>query len=251
MAIRSLVIALLVTGVLGYSFTFGLTDPNSFLKKIPDWLSVPMLLAGGFLYLLAAWWALKGFHEHKIAALTSLAFCIFGLAVYATVFSMEFGRGKASPGQYEYDFTRLDSTEKVLVAKIALDAGFDVKNVEFTEHWHVADSSSNFKVCVQKGHVTALNVSNYTIKSLALFNQFPNLGDLYLRNCGLTDVSDLQTKKLDRLDLSNNQMTDLKTLSGCPNVKWLFVAGNPLKSTEGIENFRNLVSVDIPVDQKY
>jgi hypothetical protein len=251
MAIRSLVIALLVTGFLGYSFTFGLTDPNSFLKKVPDWLSVPMLLACGFLYLLAAWWALKGFHEHKIAALVSLSFCIFGLAIYATVFSMEFGRGKASPGQYEYNFTRLDSTEKVLVDKIALDAGVDVKKVEFTEHWHVADSSSNVKICVQKGHVTALNMSNHPIKNLALLSQFPNLGDLYLRNCGLTDISGLKTKKLDRLDLSDNEITDLKTLSGCPNVRWLFVAGNPLKSTEGVENFKDLVSVDVPVDRKH
>jgi ABC-type multidrug transport system permease subunit len=48
MATRSLIIALLVTGFLGYSFTFGLTDPDSFLKKIPDWLSIPMLLARGF-----------------------------------------------------------------------------------------------------------------------------------------------------------------------------------------------------------
>jgi hypothetical protein len=251
MATRSLIIALLVTGFLGYSFTFGLTDPDSFLKKIPEWLSIPMLLVGGFLYVLAAWWALKGFHEQKLVALVSLSFCIFGLAIYATGFAMEFGRGKASPGQYEYNFTRLDSTEKEVITQLALDAGLDVKKAVFTEHWHIADSSSSFRICVQKGHVTALNLSNYPVKNLALLSRFPNLGDLYLKNCGLTDMSGLKTQKLDRLDLSNNQMADLKTLQGCPNVRWLFVSGNPLKSTEGIEHFTQLVSIDIPIKPEH
>jgi hypothetical protein len=244
MAIRSLLISLVVTGFLGYSFTFGLTDPDSFLKKIPDWLSIPLLLGCGVLYLVAAWWAFKGFSEHKLIALASLGFCTFGLAVYAVGFSMGTGQGKAAAGQYDYDFSTLDLSEKAVVAQIAHEAGLGFQDAVFTEHWHLADTTRSFRICVQKGHVTALNVSNHPIRNLAFFSQLPGLQDLLLKNCELSDMSGLKATKLDRLDVSDNQIADLKTLGGCPNVRWLFASNNQLKSTDGLEQFSQLISKD-------
>ncbi|MVM33087.1 hypothetical protein GO755_23805 [Spirosoma sp. HMF4905] len=250
MATRSLVLSLALTFYLGYSFTVGLTDPNSFLKKIPDWLSIPIFFGCFLLYLLATWWAFKGFSDHKLIALTSMGFCLLGLGIYATVFIMEMGHGKASPGQYDYDFATLDPTEKAIVAQITHDAGLGLQNAVFTEHWHVGEAAkstnptNSFQICVQKGHVTALNLSNHPIRNLAPFSQLPQLGDLYLRNCGLSDMSDLQSTKLGRLDVSDNQITDLKTLRGCPNVQWLFAMNNRLKSTDGLNQFRDIVSTD-------
>ncbi|WP_460911627.1 leucine-rich repeat domain-containing protein [Spirosoma areae] len=253
MAIRSLLLAFVITGVLGYCFTFGLTDPNSILKKIPDWGGIVLFLGCGLLYLLATWWAFKGFSEHKLTAIVSLGFCTFGLGIYAAVFLMEFGP-KTIPGQYDYDFTTLDTTEKAIVAQIADESGLELKNAIFTEHWHVAESTAaestaanmakGFRICVQKGHVTALNLSGHPIPHLTLFSRLPGLGDLYLKNCGLSNLSDLQSTKLNRLDVSGNQISDLKTLRGCPNVQWLFAANNRLKTTDGIEQFRQLVSHD-------
>jgi Leucine-rich repeat (LRR) protein len=250
MAIRSLLLSLALTGFLGYAFTVGLTDPNSFLKKIPDWLSIPMFLGCFPLYLLATWWAFKGFSDHKLMALSSMGFCVFGLGLYATVFLMEIGQGKPTAGQYEYDFTTLDPTEKALVAQIAHDAGLGLQNAVFTEHWHVGeatkatDTLNGFQICVQKGHVTALNLSNHPVRRLTPFSQLPQLGDLYLRNCGLSDMSGLQSIKLGRLDISDNQITDLKTLRGCPNIQWLFAMNNQLKTTDGLAQFKGIVSSD-------
>jgi Leucine-rich repeat (LRR) protein len=247
MAIRSLLLSFALTCILGYSFTVGLTDPNSFLKNIPDWLSIPMLLVCFLLYLLATWWAFKGFGDHKITALLSLGFCAFGLGLYATAFFMEAGHGKAAPGQYDYDFSRLDPTEKTAVEQLAKGAGMSLQNAVFTEHWHIAQSanpSNRFEICVQKGHVTALNLSDHRISDLALFSKLPVLGDLYLKNCHLLDMSGLQSKKLGRLDVSDNQIADLKTLRGCPNVQWLFAKNNRLKSIDGLEQFREIVSTD-------
>lgn len=261
MAIRSILVSVSITCLLGYAFTLGLTDPDSFLKKIPDWVGIVLLLLCGVLYLMATWWAIKGFSEHKVMALLSLGFCAAGIGFYAFMFLLEIGNGKATPGQYDYDFSTLDASEKVIVGQIAKNAGVSMENAVFTEHWHIAESTAaestaaestaaelepknSFAICVQKRHVTAINFSNHPISNLSLFSQLPRLGDLYLKNCGLTDMSGLQSITIDRLDVSDNQIADLKTLRGCPNIRWLFVANNRLQSTNGIDQFANIVSTD-------
>jgi len=215
------------------------------LKKLPDWGAIPLLGGAFLLYLLASWWAIKGFGDHKILALISMGFCALGIGFYAVGFAMEMGRGKASPGQYDYDFSRLDATEKDALTQIAANAGLTLQDATFSEHWHMMENAAGFRTCVQKGHVTALRFSGKKIPDLALFSRFPKLGDLYLVDCGLADMSDLQGAQVERLDVSNNRITDLKTLSGCPNVRWLFVQNNQLHSDAGIEFFTKLVSQDL------
>ena len=58
-------------------------------------------------------------------------------------------------------------------------------------------------------------------------------------------MSALRSDKIDRLELADNQITDLKTLYGCPNVGWLVLRNNQLPSDEGIEAFTKLVSRDL------
>ncbi|QDK82771.1 leucine-rich repeat domain-containing protein [Spirosoma sp. KCTC 42546] len=250
MAIRSLLLSLALTGILGYCFTVGLTDPNSLFKKIPDWAGIALFLGCGLLYLLATWWAFKGFSVHKLSALVSMGFCAVGLGIYALVFVMELGHSRARPGQYDYDFTTLSVSDKAIVAQIAHDAGLSLEDAVFTEHWTMdkaAKSSSvtnTFGICVQKGKVVALNLSNHPVRNLALLAKLPDLGDLYLRNCALSDMSDLRSTKLDRLDVSDNQIIDLNTLHGCPTIQWLTAENNQLTSTDGIDQFKQLVSSD-------
>lgn len=264
MAIRSVCLSLAITIFLGYSFTVGLTDPDSFLKKNPDWVSIPLFIVCGLLYLLATWWAVKGFGTHKITSLLSLGLCAVGLGAYALLIFMQLGNGKAAPGQYDYDFATLDPSEKAAITQLAQQAGLTLTDAVFTEHWHIGESTagadsvaastvanaatdrsrSTFRICVQKGHVTALNMSNHPVGDLALLSKLPKLSDLYLKNCGLTDMSGLQSTRLDRLDVSDNQLTDLKTLRGCPNIGWLIAKNNRLTSTAGVEQFGQVVSTD-------
>jgi len=245
MAYKSLLLSFCLTAALGYAFTVGLTDPNSLTKKLPEWSAIPLIILFFILYLVAGWWAIKGFGEHKITASFSLLLCALGLGMYALGFVMEIGHGRARPGQYDYDFTRLDPTEKAALAQLAQNAGLSLNDATFTEHWHVAEPPVGFRVCVQKGHITALNFFGKKISDLEPFAQLPQLGDLYLNNCGLVNMSDLRSEKLDRLELADNQITDLNTLSGCPNLRWLVVRNNKLESDQGIEKFTKLVSQDL------
>ena len=91
MAYKSLLLSFCLTALLGYALTLGLTSPNSFVKKLPDWTAIPMLTGIFILYLLAAWWAFKDFGEHKVATLSSLGFCALGLGLYVVGFVMETG----------------------------------------------------------------------------------------------------------------------------------------------------------------
>jgi Leucine-rich repeat (LRR) protein len=101
------------------------------------------------------------------------------------------------------------------------------------------------RICVQKGRITALNFSGKKITDLAPFSQLTALGDLYLNNCGLSDISALRSEKLDRLELADNAISDLKTLSGCSNLRWIVLKNNQLLSTAGIELLPKLVSQDL------
>jgi Leucine-rich repeat (LRR) protein len=244
MAIRSLLLSLTITGLLGYSLTVGLTDPNTFLKKLPEWTAYPFIVGCFLLYLLAGWWAIKGFSAHKISAVLSLVLCTCGLGLYVLGFLMEVGHGKATPGQYDYDFARLDPAEKASLTQLVQEAGLRMQDANFTEHWNIMNTGLTFRVCVQKGHVTALNLSDHPVRDLRPLSQLPQLSDLYLRNCQLSDMSSLHSTRLERLDISDNQLTDLQTLRGCPNIQWLFAANNQLRSTDGLKQFKEVVASD-------
>ena len=203
-------------------------------------------MAGGLAYLLAIWWACRGFRQHKLFALASLGFSALGLSVYALGIALEMTGGRASKGQYDYDFATLAPAEKALVSQIAQGTGLQLQNAVFTEHWHVAETpvGGSFRICVQKGHVTALNFSGHPVGDLQPFSRLPSLSDLYLRRCGLSDLSDLRSTLLERLEVSDNQITDLKTLGGCPNLRWLVATNNRLQSADGLDQFRQMVSYD-------
>ncbi len=245
MAYKSLLLSFCLTAFLGYALTVGLTDPNSPLKKMPEWTAIPMLVVLFALYVLAAWWGFKGFGEHKITALLSLGFCAFGLGLYALGFVMEIGNGKATPGQFDYDFSRLDPAEQAALAQIVQNAGLQIQDATFSEYWRMAEEAAGFRICVQKGHVIALHFTGKPVPDLAPFSKLPQLSYLYLDNCGLNDMTALHSEKIDRLELPNNQISDLNTLSGCPNLGWLTLRNNQLSSEAGIEKFTKLVSKDL------
>jgi hypothetical protein len=244
MAIRSLLLSLALTFFIGYAFTLGVTNENSFIRRLPTWSAYPLILTCGVLYLLAFWWAIQGFNQHKITALFSIGFCLVGFAIFAFGISMELGKNKPRKGQYDYDFTTLHPTEKAVLTQITNDAGLTLQQAVFTEHWHLADSSSTYRICVQKGHITGLNLSNHPIKNLSFFSQLPQLAQLYLQNCNLADMSKLKSSRLDRLDVSNNFISDLNTLHNCPNIRWLFINNNLLQTPTGKNIFKSLIVLE-------
>ncbi|MCA0233410.1 MAG: hypothetical protein LCH91_23290 [Bacteroidetes bacterium] len=242
MAIKSLLLSLALTCCLGYTFTFGITNSNSFLHKLPSWSFTPLSIGFGILYLLAFWWGIRGFTANKFASLLSMGFCLVGFGVYAFVITSQLSQGKARKGQYDADFSQLAEAEKAALSEVVFQTGLALNDAVFTEHWHLSDSSNSFRICVQKGHVTGLNLSGFPIKDLQPLSRLPHLTDLYLRHCQLNDLSQLRSERLDRLDISDNQCKDLETLKNCPNLRWLTINNNPLVSKEHVHLFPKMVA---------
>ncbi|GAB3690931.1 hypothetical protein GCM10027592_08580 [Spirosoma flavus] len=245
MAIRGFLLSLVLTMALGYSMTEGLTNPNSPLKKLPDWTAMPLIGGVFVLYLVALWWTIQGFSQHKILSILSFGFCLMGLGVYAWGISMEMGKGKPSPGQYDYDLSTVAPAEITALTNIAKSANLSLTDATFTEHWNLDVPDRGFRACLQKGHVTGLNLSGHPLSDVSPLSQLPNLSDLYLKDCDLRNVSGLKNTKIDRLDLSGNKLTDVQSLTGCPNVRWLLLANNQITTLDGLEKFPQIVVKDL------
>ncbi|RFS16347.1 leucine-rich repeat domain-containing protein [Emticicia sp. C21] len=238
MAIKSFFISLILTIFFGYSFTIGLTTKDSFLQKIPDWGGFTILIGGGMLYILAFWWGLRGFPQHKLLSLMSLGMSGFGLACYAVVISMQLGKGKPYKGQFDYDLSKIPAKEQAAVRSLAKQIGVPENEIHATEYWKLREFP--MAICIQKGHVIGVNVNDKAITDVSVLSALPELSGLYLKGTHLKDLSDLQSPKLNRLELQQNDFTDLTSFSGLPNVEWLFIDNNQLKTLEGIEQMPKL-----------
>jgi hypothetical protein len=238
MAIKSFFLSLALTAALCYMFTVGIFSKDSFVNKIPDSWGIPIMIGGAILYILAFWWGLRGFPQHKFLSLISLGLSGFGLAFYATVISMEMGRGKPAPGQFDYDLARVPAQEQAAVRSLAKQIGIPESDIHLTEYWKLQEFP--MAICLQKGHVIGVSVRDKTIKDVSVLSALPQLSGLYLRGTHLKDLSDLQSPKLNRLELQNNEFTDLTSFSSIQNVEWLFMDNNRLKTLEGIKQMPKL-----------
>ncbi|MBA4850818.1 hypothetical protein [Emticicia sp. BO119] len=238
MAIKSFFLSLVLTLFLGYSLTVGLTTKGSFLYKIPDWGGYILLITTGILYILAFWWGIRGFLEHKFLSLISLGLSGFGIACYALFISMEIDRGKPSPRQFEYDLSEIPAQEQAAILSFAKQTRTPESEIRLTEYWKL----QNFPlaVCIQKGHVIGVGLTDKPITDISILSSLSELNRLYLKGAHLKDLSDLQLPKLYRLELQNNEFSDLTSFSGIPNVEWLFVQNNKLRTLKGIEQMPKL-----------
>lgn len=238
MAIKSFFLSLLLTIFFGYSFTVGLTTKGYFMQRIPDWGGFTILIAGGILYILAFWWGLRGFPQHKFLSLMSLGMSGFGLACYAVVISMELSRGKPSLGQFDYDLSKIPAQEQAAIRSLAKQIGIPENEIHVTEYWKLREFP--MAICIQKGHVIGVSVTDKTITDVSVLSALPELSGLYLKGTHLKDLSDLKSPKLGRLELQQNEFTDLTSFSGVPNLEWLFIDNNHLKTLDGIEQMPKL-----------
>lgn len=238
MAIKSFFLSIALTAALCYIFMVSIFSKDTFLNKTPDWLSMLIIAGGGVLYLLAFWWGLRGFPQHKFLSFISLFLSGLGLAFYAVVISMNLSRGKPSKGQFDYDLAKLPAQEQAAIRSLARQINVPEKEIHLIEYWKL--QAFPMAVCIQKGHVIGVGIVDKSISDVSVLSTLLELQGLYLRGTNLKDLSDLQLPKLHRLELQNNKFTNLSSFSGLPNVEWLFMQDNQLKTLQGIEQMPKL-----------
>lgn len=78
-------------------------------------------------------------------------------------------------------------------------------------------------------------------------------GRLNLRNCGITNISDIEgldsLKDLKELDLSLNQITEIKELENLENLEFLEIHNNQITEIKGLEKLKNLRTLFLQFNQ--
>jgi len=121
---------------------------------------------------------------------------------------------------------------------LAKQIGIQENEIHATEYWKLREFP--MAICIQKGHVIGVSVTDKTITDVSVLSALPELSGLYLKGTHLKDLSDLKSPKLGRLELQQNEFTDLTSFSGVPNLEWLFIDSNHLKTLDGIEQMPKL-----------
>ena len=82
-----------------------------------------------------------------------------------------------------------------------------------------------------------LNISN-----IEVIRHFNDLSILELRNNKVDDISCVKNKKLSFLNIMNNNVRDIESLSGMGTLKKLNIRGNPIKNYDALRtlNLRRL-----------
>lgn len=88
-----------------------------------------------------------------------------------------------------------------------------------------------------------LNLENKTIKNF----DFENIKRLYLKNCKIENIKNLNTlKKIEMIDFDNVDIENIKFFKYCNSLKYLQIKNmNKLKSLEGLSYAKNLRELEI------
>jgi Leucine-rich repeat (LRR) protein len=76
--------------------------------------------------------------------------------------------------------------------------------------------------------VIALQIKNGLLPDLKNITALNKLNWLILHNCGLKSLSGLNLPLLQRLSVSNNQLSNLDGIETSPDLDWLEYANNPI-----------------------
>ena len=80
------------------------------------------------------------------------------------------------------------------------------------------------------------------IQKLNNLEQFSNLIELYLQSNKISQIEKLP-KTLKKLDISNNEVNNLKEISTLINLEWLNLENNLIEELDDIENLTNLIEI--------
>ncbi|MDQ0092074.1 Leucine-rich repeat (LRR) protein [Paenibacillus anaericanus] len=90
--------------------------------------------------------------------------------------------------------------------------------------------------------ITELSLtSNYNLSNLEGIQYFTDLKSLYIWRTGVKDITRLeQLKKIEFLQLDNNQIEDISVLGKLTNIKYLYLADNQIKHVDALSQLSQL-----------
>lgn len=233
---KSFILSVLLTGFLFYAF-ISLIDPNNqtWVSKISSSVGYLFIIGLGIGYFVAFYWGVSGIiNGQRIANLLGILISLFGLGLFLFGYSMEMGKGKAKPGQFDTSLTTENTTDIVALQPLLEQANLKKSDIKLLTYWDLLQSKDKFAVCMQKERVIGLSINNVKLQDISCISELSGLSSLTLNGCEITVIENLRLPRAERLNLNNNLLKNLTGIEAL-NVKWLDVENNRLSSFEGID----------------
>lgn len=91
-----------------------------------------------------------------------------------------------------------------------------------------------------KNTLISLSVDGTSIDNFVMLQTFPELRNLSANACGIKSISSLENIKLQNLYLSNNNISDITTLSAVTTLETLDLSNNKIKDISPLSELQNL-----------
>ncbi|MBK9736983.1 MAG: hypothetical protein IPO92_19340 [Saprospiraceae bacterium] len=233
---KSLLLSLAVTGILGYIFaTLMDQNANSWLLKLPTWVAYILMVLCIIAYILTLYLGLtKIIYGQRLANLGGIVLSVFGICLFVMIILMEKGQNKAKPGQLDFAFAK-GSEDLASIQPILTQTKLTILDIKFVSFWELLNSNDLITVCLQKGNIIGLSIKKSQLSDIACLSKLEKLSALIINDCGLSKIENLHLPKAERLNLNNNNLNDLMGIVA-PKVKWLDVENNKLCNLQGIQN---------------
>lgn len=129
--------------------------------------------------------------------------------------------------------------ERAALEQLCRDAGSAIEELQLVNLWQLELGRAPRGVAIDKGHVTALQLSGTPLADAARIVVFTELESLWLtRNQLMTFPATAHLTKLRELNLRGNQLTALESIA--PKLEVLDVGDNQLASLEGVQSVGTL-----------
>mgnify|MGYP001218101104 CR=1 FL=1 len=120
------------------------------------------------------------------------------------------------------------------------DSLYELTNLEYL--W-AHQTNININKCYKMKKLKQLLIDDcLNISNIEVIRHFNDLSILELRNNKVDDISCVKNKKLSFLNIMNNNVRDIESLSGMGTLKKLNIRGNPIKNYDALRtlNLRRL-----------
>jgi hypothetical protein len=216
------------------------TKTNAFYRKFPNWVFVVFIIILFAGFVLSLYWGVTGIFKGRLVSnLLGIGCSLLGLGIYAFFFVMEMKKGKESPGQFDHDLSKIETSQQKALYHLIEQTNTKPSEVQIVPYWGMHKNIGNFVICIQKGNIIALQVKNKPVNDVADIASLKQLSWLVIENCGLKSIEGMNLPLLQRLAVNSNQLASLSGLENSPQIAWLNFRDNPIKDSLALKQLPN------------
>ena len=223
-------------------FFMGVFEPktNAWYRSFPDWLFTGVIIVIFAGFLLSFYWGITGvFRGGRLFNLLGIFISLFGLAIYAFGYVLDRGKGRENPGQFDHDISKIENNQLMALNRLMQQTNTKPGDINMVAYWEINKHPGDFVICVQHRNVIALQIKDKAVTNVGDIALLTHLNWLVLNNCGLSSIQNLNLFRLERLEISHNNLTSLAGIEKSAQLTWLDFRNNPITDSMALRQLPN------------